>query len=187
MKGNPYHDPKTGRFTNAAGDIESYEALTDQNKQIQRRQDEADRMNGVESFESKLYKNYYEGAENSYTVVKNLLKENPEKANFNHENINETLERTIELYKTATGEKTPACYNTAGALSAVFESKGIDHSVILGVGTESSEKLADYGINHAWVRRGTKVYDTFGNNTLQERDKAPKYYKEVREFLFKRS
>ena len=185
-RGNPYRDPKTGQYTNATGVLESYEALSEQERQIRRNEESVAELNGKKPYAP----HFYSGAEESYRKVKNLIDSDkttiPE--DFDFDDIEKTMELTTTLYKKATGEnQIPACYNAAGTLSAIFDSHNVEHGAFLGFGTSSKAKLLeDYGdedklYGHAWVRRGNKVYDTNNNKPT-----TAKAYRETREFRFRK-
>lgn len=184
--GNPYRDPKTGQYTNTAGDIESYEALSEKDIQIRRNEESVAERNGKKPHAP----HYYLGAEESYSKVKDLIDSDkaiiPE--DFNFDDVKNTMKLTSTLYQKATGENMPpACYNAAGTLSAIFDSKNVEYGAFLGFATSSKAKLLEdyededrlYG--HAWIRRGNKVYDTINNKPT-----TAKAYRETREFRFRK-
>ena len=188
---NPYRDPNTGRYVNALGTIGSYTALTEQDIQIMRNQEIVDSLNGKKP----LNRGFYRSARESYDATREFLERDKDyiPKNFDYSNIPSTIDLVDSTYKKVTGESlTPACYNTVGTLSAIFDSQKTPYSAWAGVGA-ADENALNYHItgardgyfNHVWVRQGNNVFDTFNNHKLQETLQAPRIYIEVKEFRFR--
>lgn len=190
--GNPYHDPKTGRFTNALG-VVSYSALTEQDLQISRNTEELSILNGEEPY----LPYYYTDAAEAYEATMSFL--NRDDSLIRQYNDFNDIQKTVDLMREVNnnasgGHLVPACYSSAGTLSAIFDHKGIaDYSVWAGIGAANERiySLQTTGrkpdqFNHVWIRRGDKIYDTFGNARLQDTPTAPRIYQEIKEFRFRR-
>lgn len=183
--GNPYRDPNTGRYVNSLGEIANYKSLSNEEIQIQRNVEESEKASGILNLNSNMYRS----ANETSNSVESLLKSGYELKDFDINDINSVMSTTCKVYMDATGRNMiPACYNSAATLSTILKSKGIPHSVMLGLGSNSQDDIninigQSFHGNHVWVKIGHNIYDTFGNSLLKDSIK-PKYYQEVREFRF---
>lgn len=165
-RGNPNHDPHTGRFTSGSGisDVDKRDA------QIAKNKAEAQALNAEDSFRSQQAGNAAfdrratERAQETYdfmskkfgsdaTILEGLDLNNPDKV------TNYSID-LIHHYNLVPGD--PACYAVAGTTAAMFDNKKIPYEFHSGICLPKSQPIpSGMSSNHVWLTSNGKIYEHF--------------------------